>query len=149
MEAQLIKTESALEMKRVFQAPVERVFRAWTDPEKMNRWLFPDPRMHAVCQVDLRVGGAYEIQMHSDESSPHVVNGVYKEIVPNKKLSFTWRWKGEGEEMESFVTLTFHSLSPADTELTLKHERFYNKEETESHAKGWIGCLEQLEAFLS
>ena len=147
MEAQMVKTESALEMKRVFQAPVSRVYQAWTKPEMMDKWYFPGTPMHAHCTVDLRIGGSYEVQMHPEEGDPYIAIGVYKEIIPNEKLSFTWSWLGD--EHESLVTLTFRSLNPSETELTLLHEQFTNEEERDSHGEGWVGTLDQLTAFLA
>ncbi len=66
MEAQMVKSETALEMKRVFNAPAEQLFQAWTQPEMMNKWYHSGPDMHAVCTVDLREGGRYEVQMHPE-----------------------------------------------------------------------------------
>jgi uncharacterized protein YndB with AHSA1/START domain len=147
MEAQMVKTESALEMKRVFQAPVSRVYQAWTKPEMMDKWYFPGGPMHAHCTVDLRIGGSYEVQMHPEEGDPYIAKGVYQEIIPNEKLSFTWSWLAD--EHESLVTLIFRSISQSETELTLLHEQFVNEEERDSHGEGWVGTLDQLAAFLA
>ena len=147
MEAQMVKSETALEMKRVFQAPVERVYQAWTKPEMMSQWYFPGPGMHAHCTVDLRIGGSYEVQMHGQEGDPYVARGVYKEIIPNEKLSFTWSWTNE--EHVSLVTLIFRSINPSETELILKHDQFMGDEDRDSHAEGWVGTIDQLTAFLA
>ncbi len=149
MEAQMVKTETALEMKRVFNAPVDRLFRAWTEPEIMSKWYFPGPNMHAVCTVDLRVGGRYEVQMQPKEGDPYIAIGVYKEIVPQEKLVFTWLWRGEDASMESLVTLLFKPLGKGETELTLLHERFSSDEERDKHGEGWVGTLDQLELALN
>jgi uncharacterized protein YndB with AHSA1/START domain len=149
MEAQMVKTENALEMTRVFNAPVDRLFRAWTEPEIMNKWYFPGPNMHAVCTVDLRVGGRYEVQMVPEEGDPYIAGGVYQEIVPQEKLVFTWLWKHEDANMESLVTLLFKPIGKRQTELTLIHERFPNEEERDKHGEGWVGVLDQLEIALN
>ncbi len=103
--------------------------------------------MHSHCTVDLSIGGSYEVQMHPEEGDPYIAQGVYKEIIPNEKLSFTWSWLGD--EHESLVTLTFRSLNQSETELTLLHEQFIKEEERDSHGEGWVGTLDQLAAFLA
>ena len=146
MEAQMVKMETAVEVKRTFQAPLSRVYKAWTDAEMMNHWFHPDGRMTSTCTVDLRVGGRYEVQMHGEKT--FTVGGVYKEIVPEEKLVFTWRWQGE-DTAEMLITVLFNAVNDAETELTLIHEQFPNDEERDSHAQGWEGTLEQLQVFLN
>jgi len=150
MEEELVRTESSLELKRVFQAPVALVYRAWTEPEMMDRWFHPDSRMSSSCSVDLRVGGRYEIQMRpGGDDGPHVVEGVYREVIPEEKLVFTWRWQGDEKGVETLVTVTFRPVGDGATELTLLHEQFQREEERESHAKGWQGTFEQLVKLLA
>lgn len=67
----MVKMESSLEIKRVFKAPVDQIFQAWTNLEMMDKWLFPDARMHAICQVDLRIGGSYEVRRYSGDCDSH------------------------------------------------------------------------------
>jgi uncharacterized protein YndB with AHSA1/START domain len=149
MEAQLVKSSTSLELKRTFQAPIAQLYQAWIDPEMMNQWYHPDARMHSFCTVDLRVGGRYEIQMHAGEDTTYVVSGVYREIIPQEKLAFTWRWAAAENEEESLVTVLFRSIGDRETELTLLHERLANEEDRDNHAEGWEGTFVQLAAFLS
>ncbi len=147
MEAQIVKSETSLEVRRVFQAPVAEVYRAWVEPEMLDAWFHPDPRMRSVCSVDLRVGGRYEIQMHGGEGGPYNVGGFYREIIPEEKLVFTWRWQGE-DTAEMLITVTFQALGETATEITLLHEQIPNQEERDSHAQGWQGTFEQLASAL-
>jgi len=149
MEAQLVKSDTSLELKRVFQAPINQIYQAWIDPQMMNQWYHPDAQMHSHCTVDLRVGGRYEIAMHAGEDKTFVVGGVYREIIPQEKLVFTWRWLASEYEGESLVTILFRSIGDRETELTLLHEQLPNEEERDSHAGGWEGTFVQLAAFLS
>ena len=153
MEAQLLeKTETTVALRRVFQAPKSKVYQAWIDPGMMNNWLFPDAGMHAVCSVDLWVGGRYEVQMHPPEGAPEgaplVVAGVYREIIPEEKLVFTWQWQGDEANEETLITVSFRSINDGETELTLLHERFGSEESRDNHAQGWEGTFAQLATAL-
>ena len=144
MEAQLVKSETSLKMKRTFQAPLARLYQAWIEPEMMNKWFHPSEDMTSVCSVDLRIGGRYEIQMNSPKGTSFKVGGVYREIIPEKKLVFTWRWLAAESEEEMLITLHFREVDEETSELTLVHEQFPNLEERDSHAGGWEGTFEQL-----
>ena len=75
------------------------------------------------------------------------MSGVYREVVANQKLVYTWAWKSTPER-ESLVTI---ELTPAGdgTELLLKHERFADKESRDRHEQGWTGCVRRLERMLA
>ena len=78
-------------MRRLIDAPRERVFRAWTDPEQLG-WFFnpgtalPDERP----EVDLRVGGQWRQRMVMGDSTEYYTGGIYREIVEPERLAFTW-----------------------------------------------------------
>jgi uncharacterized protein YndB with AHSA1/START domain len=152
MEATIVKAPASVEVKRLFQAPLNQVYRAWTDPALMNIWFHPNPEMTSVCSVDLRVGGRYEVQMHPKEGDPFIVGGVYEEVIPEEKLAFTWRWlhdEGEEPNEETLVTVYFRAVDGGQTELTLLHERFGSVEERDSHTWGWQETFNRLEEALA
>ena len=150
MIAQLETTRTSLDLKRKFSAPLAQVYRAWTDPEMMDKWFHPDAGMRSSCTIDLRIGGSYEIQMHPpEEGEPFIVGGVYQEIIPQEKLVFTWAWQGEGMGGESLITVLFRALGDGETELTLRHENFSGEEERDNHAQGWKDTFDQLSAALA
>lgn len=147
MEATIVKAPATVEVKRVFQAPVAQLYRAWTEPEMMNVWFHPNKEMTSVCSVDLRVGGRYEVRMIPEEGGPFIVFGIYEEIIPEEKLAFTWRWQhDEGEEPneETLVTVYFRAIDAGQTELTLRHQRFGSDEERDSHTWGWQETFDRL-----
>jgi len=142
-------TEQRLQISRSFKAPRDRVFRAWTDPAELKRWFRADPGYTvAIAEVDLRVGGRYRLGMKPPDSDPYVVGGVYREIRPPERLVFTWKWEwSKNGDPETLVTLDFHGRE-GRTEVVLTHERLPTEEERDKHEHGWIGCLDQLAAFL-
>ena len=137
----------SLTIKRRFNAPPEKVFAAWTDPEKVKRWMGPGAVEVMRAECDLRVGGRYRWLMKSPDGEEYDVSGVYREVVANKKLVFTWAWKSTPER-ESLVTLTFKD-DDGGTVMTLVHEQFFDEAARDSHQGGWNGAMEKLEKYLS
>ena len=138
----------SLTIKRRLEAPAEKVYAAWTQPEAMKRWFGPSEELAVpLAQADPRVGGRYRIVMRRPDGEEHRVGGVYKEIVPNRKLVFTWAWESTPER-ESLVTV---EIEPADggCELTLTHERFSDAPARDRHRSGWTGSMDRLERYLS
>ena len=137
----------SLTIKRRLKAPPAKVYAAWTDPEKMTRWMGPGEIKTARAESDTRVGGRYRVVMRTADGEEHDVSGVYREVVANEKLVFTWAWKTTPER-ESLVTVL---LKPdgAGTLLTLTHEQFFDEQARNNHEKGWTGSLDKLEKFLA
>src|SRR5690606_6855999 len=81
--------ERELVLTRIFAAPREKVFRAWTDPELLKEWLVPRPWTAASVQLDLRPGGASLCVMREPDGKEYPNPGVYLEVVENEKLVFT------------------------------------------------------------
>lgn len=137
----------SLTLKRRLAAPPAQVFSAWTDPQKMMRWMGPEGVQALKAEIDPRTGGRYRLVMRSPEGEEHDVSGVYREVVPDEKLVFTWAWRSTPER-ESLVTI---SLKPdgTGTLLTLTHEQFFDEEARDRHEHGWAGSLDKLEKFLA
>lgn len=140
-------TKPSLTIKRRFNAAPEKVFAAWTDPEKLKRWMGPGEIVTTQAESDLRAGGRYRILMRTPAGEDHDVGGVYREIVPNEKLVFTWAWKSTPER-ESLVTVTFKP-DGTGTLMTLLHEQFFDADARDRHNGGWNGALTKLEKFLA
>ena len=138
----------SLALVRKLDAAPAKVWRALTEPEMLKQWMAPDPSFKTpVAEVDLRVGGRYRIVMTSPDGEHHDVRGVYREVVPNQKLVYTWAWKTTPDR-ESVVTVELRT-SGAGTELKLTHEQFADQEARDKHQHGWVGCLAGLERALA
>ncbi len=148
MQAQAsLAIKPSLTLKRRLNAPPQKVYAAWTDPEKILKWFGPDSGPVKEAFIDVSVGGRYAVSFSSEDGEQHHVSGVYREVVPNQKLVFTWAWRTMPER-ESLVTVT---LSPDGdgTLLTLHHEQFFDERARDGHQGGWPGALDKLEQFLS
>ena len=137
----------SLSIKRRFKAPPQKVFSAWTDPEKVKRWMGPGEVKTIRAENDVRVGGRYRILMQTPAGEEHDVSGVYREVIANEKLVYSWAWKSMPER-ESLVTVTFKPDGDG-TLLTLTHEQFLDEAARDSHQGGWNGALVKLEKYLA
>ena len=139
-------TKPSLTIKRRLNAPPAKVYAAWTDPQMIARWFGPAGVESVEAKTDLRIGGRYHIIMHVP-GDRHDVMGVYREVMPNEKLVFTWAWKSTPER-ESLVTVT---LKPdgAGTLLTLLHEQFFDADARDRHQQGWGGAIDKLEKLFA
>jgi uncharacterized protein YndB with AHSA1/START domain len=143
-----LEERPSLSITRYYNASPEKMWRAWTDLEAMKEWWKPDDTYSpVVTEADVRVGGRFHVRMISPEGKEHDVSGVYLEVVPNRKLVFTWVGK-ETSERETLVTVILRP-SGSGTELELRHEQFVDREDRDSHQAGWSGCLTVLEHFLA
>lgn len=139
----------SLTLKRRLNASPAKVWAAWTDPEKIARWFGPaqtkDGSVRA--ELDVRIGGSFRAGFNTADGEYHEVGGVYREVVPNQRLVFSWAWHTTPER-ESLVTV---SLKPdgAGTLLTLQHERFFDQAAADGHRNGWTGSLDRLEKYVA
>ena len=138
---------ATLRLSRRIAAPRKAVFRAWTNPAELARWFGPASINAKKIKIDLRVGGAYSLEMHDDDGSVHPLSGVYREVQAPERLVFTWVWsQGDHAGLETLVTVEFREADGA-TELTLIHERLASEEAAGHHEKGWASsfdCLEKI-----
>ena len=135
----------SLTLKRRLNAPAEKIYAAWTNPQHLVKWFGPDSGTVSKAETDVRVGGRYTVAFQTEDGEKHQVSGIYREVVPNEKLAFTWAWITMPER-ESFVTITIKRDGEGCI-LTLHHEQFADVEARDGHERGWTGCLNKLERF--
>ena len=143
-----LAAKPSLTLKRRLNAPAEKVYAAWTNPEQIAKWFGPDAGAVTRAELDLRVGGRYVIVFHSADGEEHHVSGTYREIVPNQKLVFTWAWRSTPER-ESLVTILIKPDGADASLLTLIHEQFFDEPARDRHQQGWSGALDKLERFFA
>ena len=139
----------SLTLKRRIKASPEKVYAAWTDPQKLIQW-FRTSRIvpsSLRAEMDLRVGGRYRFSFKHHDGEYFEVGGVYREVVPNERLVFTWAWHSTPER-ESLVSVTFKP-DGAGTLLTVHHAQLPDQAARDGHERGWLGALDKLEACLA
>ena len=161
-------TDREFVISRVFDAPRELVWRAWTEPQHLAQWWGPKGMTNPVCELEVRPGGACCIVMRTPEGTEYPMKGVFVEIVPPERLVLTmdvsghpkeWhdaidpqRKPGENPVGEMLQTVTFEDLQ-GKTRQTV-HTRFRNAAIAQAMVKmgmneGWSQSLDRLEALLS
>lgn len=143
--------ETAVQVRRTFAAPREKVFQAWIDPKMMTHWFARNAKMQPakVIQADARPGGRYHVEVicHPDPKV-YAIQGTYREVRPPEKLVFTWWYPGADFE-ESLITVDFRTLGQSNfTEVTLTHELLPTEKQREDHRQGWEECFDMLGVVL-
>jgi uncharacterized protein YndB with AHSA1/START domain len=148
METVGLKQKPALSLSRHYPASPEKVWRAWTDAEALKKWWGPGPgEPVSLAELDVRAGGRFRIVFGGADGNMHECAGVYKEVVPNRKLVFTWTWPNSTPERESLVTIVFKSVE-GGTQLDFRHEQLFDEKARDDHKRGWTATLDKLAEFL-
>jgi uncharacterized protein YndB with AHSA1/START domain len=147
--------ERELVISRIIDAPREKVFKAWTDPELLKQWFAPKPWTTPVAELDVRPGGASLIVMRGPDGNEFPNRGVYLEVVKNERLVFTNAYTKAWEPSDKpFMTaiITLDDLG-GKTRYTARvlHWTVADREAHEKMGfhKGWAQCADQLAALLS
>lgn len=139
--------EKAVEIRKLINHPVEKVYLAWTTPERFAKWFLPGPDVQlGAVRADLRVGGEFLIEMRVGEQSlPHV--GVYQRLVQNKELVFTWK-SAMTDGQDTLVEVQFEPMGSGRTMLTLRHTGLREEASSDAHRHGWTRIIDGIEPLL-
>jgi uncharacterized protein YndB with AHSA1/START domain len=147
-----MKTEQnfRLEIRRVINVPRDRVYAAWTDVEQLKQWFGPEKVRTRGITADARVGGKYQWDLIDPEGEEMTVFGEYRELVPGRKIVFTWKFEDD-EDWKNRTSIVTVELSDRDggTELRLIHEQLPSEQSRDGHNDGWNSALDKLERFIS
>ena len=143
--------EREIVMTRLFNAPRQLVFEAWTKPELFARWFGRHGWTVPMCEMDLRPGGTYRYVLRGPDGSEVVMRGVYREIVPPEGLVTTEGFEGFSEvgwrpEDETVSTMV---LTEQDGRTTLRSTILYPSREVRDAALrldvAWTGMGESMD----
>lgn len=144
-----------LVLTRLIDAPREKLFRAWADPELLKQWFAPLPYTTPVAELDVRPGGANFIVMRGPDGVEMPNRGVYLEVVPNKRLVFTNAYSKAWEPAEKpFMTVILSFEDEGGKTRYTALVRHWTVADRETHEKmgfhkGWGQCADQLEALVA
>jgi uncharacterized protein YndB with AHSA1/START domain len=155
-------SEQDLLITRVFDAPRELVWKAWTDPQQVKRWWGPKNFTTPFAKIDLRVGGVSLTCMRSPDGKDYWSTGVYREIIKPERIVCTDSFADEKGNvvpathygmsadfpLEMLVTVTFEALE-GKTKLTLIHVGIPAGADRDGAKQGWSESFDKLAEYLA
>jgi uncharacterized protein YndB with AHSA1/START domain len=111
------------------------------------RWWGPGAAQAHFEEADPRVGGQFRVKFRTPDGEEHDVRGIYRDVVPNRRLVFTWAWRTMPER-ESLVTVALQSEGEGAL-LVLTHEQFFDESARDRHEYGWNAAFDKLERYLT
>lgn len=137
-----------LRIERTFQAPIEKVFEAWTSEEVLRRWLHCGPDWETpTAMVDLRVGGMVRIVMRDPDGRSHGASGEYRLIEHPRRLVFTWTFDDHPENRQ-LIELEFSEHDGITTVVMINSGIATEGLEVDQRT-GWEACYDELESALT
>jgi len=136
-----------IELSQDFSVPVETLFEAWTDPERLKQWWHPMGDSLENVKNELHSGGAVEYEFQKKEFK---VNGNYKEVEINKKLVYSWNWDFEREDFlnETYtLSIRFEANGNGST-IHILQDGLASEEVLPPHEEAWKAGLESLKEYL-
>lgn len=145
-------SQHELVLELTLDAPKEKLYRCWTDPELLKKWFAPRPWTISKVEHDFRVGGSSLVVMKDPDGNEYPNPGVFLEIVPNKKLvmtdAFTAGWEPAGKPF-MVAEVTLEDAGPGKT-FYRAVARHWTEESKQEHVRmgfheGWKATAMQLE----
>ena len=148
---------------RVFDAPRELVWKAWTDPRYVMQWWGPKGFTTPFCTMDFRVGGKFLCCMRSPDGQEFWNGGEYHEIVPHEKIvSSMYFSDAKGNKVEAaqygieheaidgaYDVITFEDLGDGQTKLTFLGNEPMESATQSGQVEGWHQILDKLAAIVA
>jgi uncharacterized protein YndB with AHSA1/START domain len=142
--------ERDLVITRVFDAPRELVWKAWTDPSRAMAWWGPRQYPATSMEMDARVGGKWRMCLTGVEDGRALwQHGVFQEVDEPERLVFTFVWEEEGERgVENIVSIEFEDRD-GQTLMTFRQTPFLSAGERDGHTGGWSSTFDRLDDYLA
>jgi uncharacterized protein YndB with AHSA1/START domain len=150
-----MSADRELVLTRLINAPREKVYRAWTEPELLKQWFAPKPYTTPIVEMDVRPGGSAYFVMRGPDGKDLPNRGVYLEVVRNEKLVSTDAYVKAWEPSDKpFMTLILTFEDEAGKTRYTARVRHWTVADREAHEKmgfhgGWSLCTDQLEALVA
>ena len=163
MTKDTVKEKERMVVTRIFDAPRELVWKAWTDPKYVMQWWGPKGFTAPVCKMDFRVGGKFLCCMRSPDGQEGWNGGEYHEIIPYEKIVYSLYFADSegnkldpaqlGMEKEAIEgardVALFEDLGNGRTKLTLIGNESMEEAKNSGQLEGWIEILDKLAAAIA
>lgn len=151
------KTKSAekeVTITRILNAPCELVFKAWIDVKQVQQWWGPGNFTNPVCELDAKVGGKIYIEMKAPDGIVYPMSGIFKEIIPSKKLVFiSAALDKNGDPLFEISNTILFEDQNGKTKLTVNARVIKTTPNVEQYLsgmeEGWSQSLVRLENLIS
>lgn len=159
-------TKQNIVITRIIGAPVEQVWKSWTEPERIMQWWGPRNYSSPSCEIDLREDGSYIFCMHAPEEQggfDHYTTGTYQKIIPMEMIEFTSAMADKNgnkidpvrvgmppdfpEEIRTVIT--FKELMEGVTEVTITEHDWEVGQMAVFSLVGWHQSMDKLAASLT
>lgn len=139
-----------LSISRVFDAPRDLVFAAWTEPAHLARWSGPEGFTASQDYFSATPGGKYRVCLREPDGTEHWLRGVYREVVPPERLVFTHAWEDGrgGTSPETLVTIAF-TEEAGKTRMVFRQKGFDTQSSRDGHEGGWTSSFKELDRHLA
>jgi uncharacterized protein YndB with AHSA1/START domain len=140
--------DHVLQIARTFDAPIDRVFAAWTSAEVLRRWLHAGPDWDTpTAEVELRVGGRIRVVMRDPaDGAEYGATGEYTVVEPPHRLVFTWVWDHDPDRPQ-LIELLF-SERDGQTSVSMTNSAIPTDGDVRDQRRGWHRCYDNLERVL-
>jgi uncharacterized protein YndB with AHSA1/START domain len=136
-------SKDAVFIETTIHAPLENVWRAWTEPSLVVKWFGSDPNGIVLsATLDVIPGGRFEVTFKDSDQTEHTCSGVYHEVKKPWKLTFTWHWKNE-PGVETFIVLLLAENGKL-TKMQFEHMNLGGGSKHD-YVKGWRSTFLKLE----
>ena len=145
-ETQITTDEQGVVIERVFEAPRELVWRAWTEAEHFAQWYGPQGFTVPSCEFDFRVGGRYSLVMRSPDGFEMRNTGVFLEIEPGERLVASME---ADVHDETRISVSLEDLGDGRTRMTFEHTGWSDAQMAAGAGGGWTQAFDKLAAELA
>jgi uncharacterized protein YndB with AHSA1/START domain len=135
-----------LVIKRSYDAPIDLVWKVWADQQQARQWWGPRGFKAPIVELDERPGGKWRALMIGPDGIELWQHGVYREIVPKKRIVYTFVWDREPDH-QMLVSVDF-AAKGKKTEITFEQTGFTSDGEREGHRRGWGESFDRLGEYL-
>lgn len=150
LDAHVKEHKNFLQIIRTFDAPRERVFKAWTDPEQLKKWFYPKDFTQINNEWELKPGGTWRNCMTAPDGEEFTHGGEYRAIIEPERIVFTHAWDDDdgNPEHETLIVIIFEDLEDK-TRMIFTQGAFVSEESRDSHEGGWNEVFDKLTQLLS
>jgi uncharacterized protein YndB with AHSA1/START domain len=160
-EKNILESSPLVTISRILNAPIEQVWKSWSKEELIKKWWGPEGFTCPTAKIDFREGGKYLLGMQDSSGKIIWSSGIYKEIVPNKKIVSTDHFSDEfgnpifasaagmpGEwPLDCIITVEFSNDNVKQTKMIINHEGI-PKEMHDDCVEGWNSSINKLQKLL-